>query len=286
MLIIESPREMQTWAQEIRSQALTIGFVPTMGALHAGHASLLQHSVNANDKSVLSIFVNPAQFNVSEDFEKYPRTFHSDLEIAAQNGVSVVYAPSVDVMYPPGTSVRVTPGSAAQTMEGPMRPGHFEGVTTVVTKLFNATLPHRAYFGKKDFQQLAVIRQMARDLDFPVEIIGVDTVRENDGLALSSRNIRLSPEARHNAVSISQGLFEARRLHLNRTNSSETLMKTVETFIRNSQCEKIEYVEICDPNTLESIGDTACGAVICVAAWFDGVRLIDNVELKPINDER
>jgi pantoate--beta-alanine ligase len=230
---------------------------------------------------VLSIFVNPTQFNVAEDFDKYPRTLEHDLHIAEQNNIDVVYAPTVDVMYPKGSSVVVQPGTSSVRMEGAMRPGHFAGVTTVVSKLFNAVLPHRAYFGKKDFQQLAVIQEMVRDLDFPIEIVGVDTVRESDGLAMSSRNVRLTRENRAAASSISEGLFAARTRHELGEHNSRDLLELVTSYISQHDSANIEYVDVCNPVDLNSIDDTSAGAVICVAAWFGDVRLIDNVELNP-----
>jgi pantoate--beta-alanine ligase len=281
MLILTTPTEMQEWSRHAQRHKHNIGFVPTMGALHAGHTTLLQHCVESNSASVLSIFVNPTQFNVAEDFEKYPRTLEHDLQIAEQNNIDVVYAPTVDVMYPSGSSVVVVPGTAADRMEGEKRPGHFAGVTTIVSKLFHAVLPHRAYFGKKDFQQLAVIRQMVKDLDFPVEIVGIDTVRESDGLAMSSRNVRLSPENRAAATSISEGLFAARARHELGEHNSHELSKLVSSRISQHDSTNIEYVDVCNPVDLGPIADTSAGAVICVAAWFGDVRLIDNVELKP-----
>lgn len=279
MQILRTPTEMQEWSLEARHLGQSVGFVPTMGALHRGHATLMRHSVQENNVSVLSIFVNPTQFNVADDFEKYPRTFETDLEIARENQISAVYAPTVETMYPPSSSVTVQPGTASHGMEGAMRPGHFEGVTTVVAKLFNSVLPHRAYFGKKDYQQLAVIRQMVVDLNFPIEIIGVDTVREADGLALSSRNVRLTQQHRDDASAISQGLFTALRMHQGGVHDSQKLKEAVNSTVSESQLAKIEYVEICHPTTLTPIVNTQDGAVICVAAWYGDVRLIDNIEL-------
>jgi pantoate--beta-alanine ligase len=282
MLILRTPKEMQEWSLSQRSTGLTIGFVPTMGALHRGHSTLLRHSIENSDVSVLSIFVNPTQFNEAEDFAKYPRTFDSDVEVARQLNIDVMYAPTVEVMYPPESSVSVAPGSAAIGMEGAMRPGHFEGVTTVVAKLFNTVVPHYAYFGKKDYQQLAVIRQMVSDLNFSVEIVGVETVREEDGLALSSRNIRLSSNHRSAAVAISRGLFAARDLHANGCNNTTMLKDLVTDSILQSSDSRIEYVEVCDAKSLRPVENTKHGAVICVAAWYGNVRLIDNIELQPI----
>lgn len=281
MLILRTPKEMQEWSHTQRGKGLTVGFVPTMGALHRGHSMLMRYSTENNDVSVLSIFVNPTQFNVAEDYAKYPRTFDSDIEIARELNIDVVYAPTVEVMYPPQSSVTVAPGSAGNGMEGSMRPGHFEGVTTVVAKLFNAVLPHHAYFGKKDYQQLAVIRQLVSDLNFSVEIVGVETVREDDGLALSSRNVRLSSEHRKAAVAISRGLFAARDSHTNGHHTSSELKDLVSASISQSVDGHVEYVEVCDIKTLQPIENTERGAVICVAAWYGEVRLIDNIELQP-----
>lgn len=282
MLILRTPTEMQQWSHLVNRNNRDIGFVPTMGALHEGHATLLEHSTKNNDVSVLSIFVNPTQFNVSEDFEKYPRTFENDLDIAKKKKIDVVYAPSVETMYPSGLSVSISPGSASNGMEGAMRPGHFEGVTTVVTKLFHAVQPHRAYFGKKDYQQLAVIRQLVTDLNFPIEIVGIDTVREADGLALSSRNVRLTSSDRAAASSISEGLFAAQNHHVSGIHASTALADVVQKHILNTQKARIEYIEVCHPVSLQTITDTSDGAVICVAAWFGDVRLIDNMELQPV----
>lgn len=282
MLILRTPHEMQEWSRTVLGKDQAIGFVPTMGALHIGHESLLSHSVSANDVTVLSIFVNPTQFNVAEDFDKYPRTFDTDVEIAKKNRVDVVYAPTVDSMYSPQASVKVAPGTASSGMEGAMRPGHFSGVTTVVAKLFNAVLPHRAYFGKKDYQQLAVIKQMVSDLDFPIEIVGIDTIRDDDGVAFSSRNVRLSHTHRQAATSISRGLFEARRQHLSGACVASHLAKVVTMEISATNVGEPEYVEVCDPVQLTPITNTSAGAVICVAAWFGDVRLIDNIELAPL----
>ena len=281
MLILTSPSEMQDWSRHAQQHHREVGFVPTMGALHTGHARLLQHCVESNGASVLSIFVNPTQFNVSDDFEKYPRTFEADVDLAREQNIDVIYAPTVESMYPAGSSVTVQPGTAAERMEGDMRPGHFAGVTTVVSKLFNAVLPHRAYFGKKDFQQLAVIRQMVRDLNFPVEIVGIDTVREPDGLALSSRNVRLTPEHRVSAVAISQGLYAAQELHQSGINDALVLQSAVREHIGATQVASIEYVEVCNTHSLQPVISTTDGAVICVAAWFGDVRLIANIELNP-----
>ncbi len=283
MEVLRTPGEMQQWSKEVIGTGNSIGFVPTMGALHNGHARLLDESLDRDDVSVLSVFVNPTQFNNADDFRLYPRTDDQDLALAKEMGVSCVYLPSVDVMYPEGSSVVVEPGTAAEPMEGIMRPGHFRGVTTVVTKLFNAVLPSRAYFGKKDYQQLAVIRQMVNDLDFPVEIVGVDTVREVDGLALSSRNVRLSEVARKDAPIIFTSLRWALDEHSRGNHDAQYLSHGIQSRLQQSQLCRPEYVEVVDTQTLCSVGDTRDGAAICIAAWYDNVRLIDNIELPALS---
>ena len=279
MDILTTPADMQRWAQAHIARSSSIGFVPTMGALHQGHVRLLSEAEQHNDLTVLSIFVNPMQFNNADDFNLYPRTTETDLEIAQKNSVACVYLPSVDAMYPPGSTVVVEPGSAAKSMEGAMRPGHFRGVTTVVAKLFHAVLPHRAYFGKKDYQQLAVIRQMVNDLDFPLEIVGVDTVREQDGLALSSRNVRLSAEARKQATILFEALQNVRQAHVQGETSPSVLTQRAMDILSSAPMCRTEYADVVHPVSLQPIYDTKDGAVLCVAAWFDDVRLIDNIEL-------
>lgn len=279
MDVISAPVEMQRWVSAQRVSGRSIGFVPTMGALHAGHTTLLDESRQSNDVSVLSIFVNPLQFNVPSDFDKYPRETESDLALAKRHGVDCVFLPSERDMYGDNASVRVLAGSAALGMEGEMRPGHFDGVTTIVAKLFHCVLPDRAYFGKKDYQQLAVVRQMVKDLDFPVDVVGVDTVREPDGLAMSSRNVRLSATARAEAVVLYEALSTALRAHTKGCHHSEELVDLVLTTVAESSIARVEYVSIVDRIDLQPVEDTIDGAVLCLAAWFDDVRLIDNVEL-------
>lgn len=211
MIVAKTPSEIREWVKQKRaSPAVTVGFVPTMGALHEGHLSLMRQARIECDVVVVSIFVNPLQFNVQADFDKYPRTDEKDLSLCAEIGVDAVYLPSTEVMYPAGHETTVQPGSTAEPMEGAGRPGHFAGVTTVVTKLFLSVQPDRAYFGQKDYQQLAVIRKMTQDLDMGIRIIGAPTVRESDGLAMSSRNVRLTAQQRHAAPIIYQGLQAAR----------------------------------------------------------------------------
>lgn len=277
MIRITDPRDMHRWVRD--NPGRTRALVATMGALHEGHETLLQRAREENDMVVLSIFVNPAQFNVQSDFDNYPRTIERDLRIAEHHGVDVVYVPDADAMYPDGFASFVEPGRAAATMEGAGRPGHFRGVTTVVTKLFNAVSPQRAYFGKKDYQQLAVIRQMVQELDFPIDVIGIETVREADGLALSSRNARLPEEARHDAPIIHRAMREvdgARRAGLTDVAALVALFREV---MSQSSLATVEYAEIVDAGSLETVETCIGSSVLCVAVWYGDVRLIDNLEL-------
>lgn len=279
MQVVSTPSAMQRWSAAEKRVPHSLGFVPTMGALHEGHTRLLDVARSENDSTVLSIFVNPLQFNVKDDFDRYPRTVEDDLELARRHGVDCVFLPSAADMYPPDATVRVAPGSAAEGMEGEMRPGHFEGVTTIVAKLFNCVLPDRAYFGKKDYQQLAVVRQMVTDLDFSVGIVGVDTVRENDGLALSSRNTRLTQAHRAEASVLYRGLTVAADGHSRGITDTDALRRAVVEVVDTVPQARLEYVAIVDQVTLQPVTTTRDGAVVCIAAWFGDVRLIDNIEL-------
>lgn len=249
-----------------------------MGALHRGHEVLLQCCLSQNNTTALSIFVNPTQFNDSTDYDNYPISHERDISIATHHGVNMVYLPTKDVMYQTGFNSFVTPGSTACSMEGTARPGHFEGVTTVVAKLFNTVQPHRAYFGKKDFQQLSVIRQMIQELNYSIEIVGVDTVREGHGLAMSSRNERLTSEQRQDARIIYESLCAAQDL-LRTNQKSSAILQEFFSQLSQSSYAKIEYATICDAITLEEVQVVKSSCMLCVAVWYDNVRLIDNIEL-------
>lgn len=280
MEILRTPRDMHTWIQShprLRSR----GFVPTMGALHRGHETLLQHCREENDQAILSLFVNPTQFNVASDFEKYPRTIDRDLSIAEHHGIDAVYLPDTAEMYSEDFRSYIEPGTAADPMEGAGRPGHFRGVTTVVAKLLNAVQPDNAYFGKKDFQQLAVVRQMVSELDYAVRIIGIDTVRDDDGLALSSRNQRLTDQARRDSAVIFQSLHAVLNSFKAGEHQVSNLMKTFHDHLLTSSLIKLEYAVISDARTLKEVETVTEPAVLCIAAWYDDVRLIDNIELVP-----
>ena len=271
---------MHEWSRA-NTSGRSVGFVPTMGALHTGHEVLLQQSKHENDFTVLSIFVNPTQFNVQSDFDAYPRNDQRDLQIAEHHGVDVVYLPKAQTMYPDGCRIFVEPGTAADPLEGLGRPGHFRGVATVVTKLFNTIQPDRAYFGKKDYQQLAVIRQMVSELNFDISIVGVDTVRHDDGLAMSSRNVRLSPEHRLAAPIIHQSLLSAKSLVVLGETSAVAVKNHVVSLLNSTPACTVEYVEVVRTTDLSTVTEINTPIVICAAAWFGDVRLIDNIEINP-----
>lgn len=286
MKTVRSIGELHAVLKELNDNNVRIGFVPTMGALHSGHATLIRTSAAENTLTVVSIFVNPTQFNVQSDFDKYPRTLDEDLSIAELNGANIVLVPTADEMYPKDFRTFIEPGGTADPMEGQCRPGHFRGVATIVVKLLNIVSPDVAYFGKKDFQQLAVIKETVNQLNMKVEITGVDTVREKDGLALSSRNVRLSDGAREQAPVIYRALQRVRQRFLDGERNRSSLEDIAREELATSPLCQVEYATICDASTLqisEVVSDTS---VLCIAAWFDDVRLIDNIELQAFTGER
>jgi pantoate--beta-alanine ligase len=260
------------------SAAASIGFVPTMGALHEGHASLIERAVREHDLAVVSIFVNPTQFGPHEDFSAYPRDESADLEICARLGAAMVFAPSVDEIYPPGDATRVQPGPIAEPLEGAARPGHFTGVATVLTKLFSIVRPDAAYFGQKDFQQLRVVQMLSRDLRLGVRVVGCPIVRERDGLAMSSRNRNLSPDDRQRAVALSRALRDAKEDWSRGERDPARLRDRVQRAAAVPGVA-VEYVSVADPLTLVELGQPAERAVISLAARVGRTRLIDNMLL-------
>lgn len=249
--------------------------VPTMGALHQGHASLFDVAHQQADVVVATIFVNPLQFNNSSDFEKYPLQMDRDVQLLEEHGVHYLYAPTVDTMYGSGFSTSVHIEGITDLFEGASRPGHFSGVATVVTKLFSAGRPDIAVFGQKDFQQFAVIQRMVADLDMPIRLIMAPTIREHDGLAMSSRNVRLSTSARQEAVAISQGLHAAQAQFASGIRESKRLVESVVSVLAPTSAE-IDYVKVIDSASLQELSSASPGCVIVVAVILDGVRLIDN----------
>ncbi|HWL42444.1 MAG TPA: pantoate--beta-alanine ligase [Ilumatobacter sp.] len=281
MDVLTDPLVMRAWSRAARAAGASIAVVPTMGALHAGHLRLVERAGELADRVVVTIFVNPLQFNQPTDFDQYPRPIDTDLEQCRQVGVAAVYAPTSATMYPPGFDTHIEPGALAARLEGPMRPGHFRGVTTVVAKLLAAVDPDVACFGEKDYQQLAIVRRMAADLDLGVQIEGVPTVREADGLAMSSRNLRLAPDDRAAAVVVPEALTAAADAHAGGDHDAALLAGMATTILRGQPRATVEYVEVVHPTTLEPVVNTADGAVILTAVWFGDVRLIDNRLLAP-----
>lgn len=280
MKLIQTIDELQKELEILRNEGKTIGLVPTMGALHEGHASLVRRAVVENDVVVVSDFVNPTQFNDPNDLLKYPRTLDADCDLLEREGAKIVFAPSVDEMYPEPDTRQFSYAPLDTVMEGKYRPGHFNGVCQIVSKLFMIVGPNRAYFGEKDFQQLAIIREMVKSLEMPVQIVGCPIVREFDGLALSSRNARLSDMERKQSLNISKALFDSVKFAENHTVVETQQM--VENAIRNADGLELEYFEIVDGNTLQKITawEDTNYAVGCITVFCGDVRLIDNIKLK------
>jgi pantoate--beta-alanine ligase len=255
------------------------GLVPTMGALHDGHLSLVRRARAENDHVVVSIFVNPSQFAAGGDLEKYPRDLRRDLESLEPLGVDFVFAPSTSEMYPPDFQTYVTVEQVTKSLEGAMRPGHFRGVATIVTKLFNIVGPDRAYFGQKDAQQVAVIRQLVRDLNLPVELVVGETQREADGLAMSSRNIYLSPDERRAAAILFRALSAARDAWTHGETSGERLRSIMREVLGQEPRAQVEYVSAADPTTLQELNLVGDSGLLSLAVRIGTTRLIDNLKL-------
>ena len=274
MEICHTKQDLRATLAELRRSG-NIGLVPTMGYLHDGHMSLVQHALQENDHTVASIFVNPTQFGNADDLSNYPRALENDLTLLRDAGVAAVFTPTPEIMYHNDAQTIVETTELANTLMGALRPGHFRGVATVVTKLFNLFQPDRAYFGEKDFQQLAVIRAMVRDLDIPVSVRGIPTVRHQDGLAMSSRNARLSPDARAAAPILHQACLAAQDRMADRP-SAQNLSQFIYNMIASEPMADIQSVDIRDAVTLEPIdGKITQSAVILLAVAFDPVLLID-----------
>lgn len=273
--------EMRAASAAAHSRGETVGFVPTMGALHEGHLALVREAVHSCDLAVVSVFVNPTQFGPGEDFERYPRQVERDIELLAPKGVEIVFTPSAEEIYPEGPRVTVDPGALAARWEGEIRPGHFSGVATVVAKLFGIVRPDVAYFGEKDYQQLAIVRRMSRDLELGVEVMGCPTVRDVDGLALSSRNAYLSPEERQSALALPQALEAARMAFA----AGERDGAALEAAMRDTVASRapgaiaLEYASVVDAETLEPLSRVDVAARAMLAGRVGSTRLIDNCPL-------
>lgn len=263
----------------LRASGRSIGLVPTMGALHEGHLSLVRAAKAAGGAVVVSIFVNPTQFGPNEDLAKYPRTFEADCAALEREGVDVVFAPTTEEMYSPGASTFVDVEGVSGRLDGASRPGHFRGVATVVSKLLNIVGPDQAFFGQKDAAQVAVLKKMVRDLNFPVELVVCPIVREPDGLAMSSRNRYLSPEERRQALVLHRALGEVQRLAQSGVTASSKLTAAAEAVLASEPAVRLDYCKVVNPDTLEDVADAQNGALVAVAAFVGTTRLIDNIVL-------
>jgi len=277
LVIVEKVKDMKKLSEKYLKENKTIGFVPTMGFLHEGHLSLVRRAREENDIVVVSIFVNPTQFGPNEDYESYPRDFERDVKLLKELNVDVVFYPSVEEMYPKDFSTYVDETKLSRYLCGKSRPGHFRGVCTIVTKLFNIVRPTRAYFGQKDAQQFRVIKRMVRDLNMDVELVECPIVREHDGLAMSSRNIYLSDDERAQALALYNSLKLAENLIKSGERDAEVVKNAMKEFLSRYDKVKIDYVEIVDEETLEPVKHIEGKVIVAIACWVGKARLIDNV---------
>ncbi len=280
MRVVRSIADLRALLRPLKAEGKRIGFVPTMGFLHEGHGALIRQSAARCDATVVSIFINPTQFGPSEDLANYPRDLERDQNLCLEAGTSVLFMPDVNEIYPTGFQTHVEPGRLAETLCGRFRPGHFRGVATVVAKLFNIVQPDLAFFGQKDLQQTVVVRRMARDLNMPVDLVVVPTIREADGLALSSRNIYLNEDARGRALQLSEALLAAKAAFDGGEREADKLLKLAYSALAG--VDSVQYLELVDVQNLEPIqGPVDKAAALCVAAYVGSTRLIDNVLLSP-----
>ena len=279
--LLREIKEMKTWAERVRREGATIGFVPTMGYFHEGHLALMRRARELADKVVVSIFVNPIQFGPKEDFAAYPRDLERDAKLAEEVGVDLLFVPEAEEMYPSGYQTFVEVTELSKPLCGAKRPGHFRGVATVVLKLFNIVRPHLAVFGLKDYQQYLVIRQMVKDLNLDVEIVGHPIVREEDGLAMSSRNTYLSPEERKSATCLYQALVLAERRVREGEREAQRLKDELSRFILSHPHTRIDYIEFCDPETLAPVERLEGETLLALAVFVGRARLIDNALIRP-----
>jgi pantoate--beta-alanine ligase len=279
MIELETMADLRRWVAEARAAGRRIALVPTMGYLHEGHLRLVDEARARADAVVMSVFVNPLQFGPTEDLARYPRDLARDRELARGRGVDALFLPTEAMMYPPGSEIRVVPGRTGERWEGAARPGHFTGVLTVVAKLFHLVQPDVATFGRKDIQQATLVRQMVRDLDWPLEIVVVPTVREPDGLALSSRNAYLGAADRRRAVVLSAALDAAHQAFQGGERAAAAIEQRVRRTLEREPTVAVEYVAVADPTTLAPVDPVTAETVVAVAARLGGTRLIDNIVL-------
>jgi pantoate--beta-alanine ligase len=276
MEILRTVEELRQWSRANRKMGESIGLVPTMGALHAGHASLIRAAANSCGRVAVSIFVNPTQFGPNEDYARYPRTFDADCALAQVEGAHIIFAPSVEEIYPDGAATFVEVEGLSQRLDGMSRPGHFRGVATVVAKLLMAAEPDRAFFGQKDAAQVAVLRRMVADLRIGTEIVVCPIVREHDGLALSSRNVYLNAGERAQALTLSRAVRSAEDLVAQGERSASALLEAARAVFDAEPSVRVESIELVDWATLEPVASAVPGSLFAVAAWFGATRLIDN----------
>jgi pantoate--beta-alanine ligase len=279
MLELTTISELRSWTRTERAAGRRIGLVPTMGYLHQGHLALVDEAKRRATSVILSIFVNPLQFGPAEDLSRYPRDLTRDRALAQGRAVDALFVPAVETMYPPGSEVRVIPGITAERWEGAARPGHFTGVLTVVAKLFHLVEPDLACFGQKDIQQLTLIRRMVKDLDWPLELVAVPTVREPDGLAMSSRNAYLSADDRRRALVLSRALAAAHQGYCEGERRAERLEQRMLLEFAAEPAVKLEYIAIVEPETLSPVSEADGGTIAAIAARVGNTRLIDNISL-------
>lgn len=279
MKIISSALEMTAFSRTAQRAGKQVGFVPTMGALHQGHLSLVRAARAQSDVVVVSIFVNPTQFGPNEDFAKYPRSFEQDKAMLESEDVDCIFYPTVEEMYPAGATTWVTVEGLSEKLDGRSRPGHFRGVSTVVSKLFNIVHPNAAFFGQKDAAQVAIIRKMVRDLNIDVKVIVCPIVRESDGLAMSSRNAYLNPHEREQALVLNRSLMRVQSLVKQGEQSAARLIEAGKGTIAEEPAVRLDYFEIVNPDTLDPVGNISRGALVAVAAYVGPTRLIDNLLL-------
>ena len=286
MRILKTPDEMHAACVQRKREGKRLGFVPTMGALHEGHLSLVRAARAQSDVVAASIFVNPLQFAPSEDLAKYPRQFERDRQLLEAERCELLFAPEVSDMYPAGATTFVEVAGISDRLDGKSRPGHFRGVTTVVSKLFHIVEPDAAFFGQKDAAQVAIIRRMVRDQDFPVQIVVCPIVREKDGLAMSSRNAYLDPQQRKQATVLHRALMRVQTMADTGESSAEKLVAAGKEVIAEEPAARLDYLEAVDWETLEPVTDIGKGALIAVAAWIGTTRLIDNVVLHGVGEAK
>lgn len=286
MNILTDPKQLQDITTSLQKNQVTIGFVPTMGYLHEGHRALLKAAREQNEIVIMSVFVNPLQFGPNEDFASYPKDFEHDKQVAMEEGVDYLFHPSVEEMYPGQMSVTVKVEKRTNCLCGKSRPGHFDGVATVLTKLFHLVQPTNVYFGKKDAQQVAVVDGLIEDFHFPINLVAVNTVREEDGLAKSSRNVRLTPTERQEAGILYKALSIARSELIKGTADRETLKNSIIAFIERESSGKVDYFEILSYPQLETLKELNGKIIIAIAVQFSKARLIDNIIFELDNASR